>query len=156
MNLSERLAEAKGAPVDVGGRPIHGIFRRKVQPDEQIRLTWCRSTSATVQGIRLKVKRGTMVVGTEKLSDVVLWSDTSPSVVELLCKTRKPEDLLVWNCWRDENDTTQAWIGNSGMDVRNENDRQVLILCNSGSDVTFEDLIFRMQFTSATTANDFR
>ena len=148
MDLAQRFIEAKGGPIEVDGRLVHSIFRRKVGSGTSVRLTrQSTSTSGPVTGLRLKAHRGKLRVNDESLTDVVLWSDTSPDEVLIRCEI--PEGgsgLRVWNCWRDEQGVMQAWLANAGMLVEERGGR-VTLRCSSGpGGVSFTDLVEQLSF----------
>ena len=148
MDLAQRFIEAKGGPIEVDGRLVHGIFRRRVESVTTVRLMR-QSTSASgpITGLRLKVQRGKLRVNDESLTDVVLWSDTSPDEVLLRCEVPKGgSELRVWNCWRDDQRVMQAWLANAGMLVE-EHGRLVTLRCSSGpGGVSFSDLVVQLSF----------
>jgi hypothetical protein len=95
----------------------------------------------------MKLHGGTIVVDNKELKDVVLWRDTAPHEMTIVCKSDRRAELRVWNCWRDDRGTIQAWVGNSGMSVQPGDDgNRMTIECNSQPTVTFEDLVFELAF----------
>jgi hypothetical protein len=86
-------------------------------------------------------------VNEQLLDDVVLWTDTAPPelVVELVPKSaKKPLVLRAWNAWRDPAGATQAWIGDAGMLIAEE-DGTVVLSCSDGFDaIDFTNLTARL------------
>jgi hypothetical protein len=85
----------------------------------------------------LKARGGDVLLNDQVLDDVVLWSDTAPRLVtaELRPKSkRKPMSLRVWNVWRDDAGTMQAWIGDAGLVVEDEHAGSVILACSDGFD----------------------
>lgn len=148
MDLAQRFIESKGGPIEVDGRLVHSIFRRKVERSTAVRLTrQASSASGPVTGLRLKVQRGSLRVNEASFADVVLWSDTSPYEVVVRCEVPKGgTELRVWNCWRDEQGVMQAWLANAGMLVAEDGGR-VTLRCSSGpGGVSFDDLVVQLDF----------
>jgi hypothetical protein len=146
MNLSERFAQNQGEPIELDGRLVQPIYRRRVAPDERIRIALARFRPNPVQGVRAKLQSGNVQIdnGPEPLADVVLWTDTAPRSVVLRCITKKHTELRIWNCWRDEHGVMQAWIGNAAMEITEEGS-SARIRCNSGNAITFEDLVMQVE-----------
>ena len=133
QTLAERFARDAGAPQDVDGRVVHCIYRHEVVSGQRVHVHWVRAVERPVQGLRLKLSTGTLLVGGESLEDVVLWMDTAPVDVELVCKVQPfRAELRVWNCWRDEQGVMQAWLGDAGMIVEESRNR-TLLRCSAGS-----------------------
>jgi hypothetical protein len=141
--LAQRFQAAKGAPIEVGGETAQMLYELPPveQPAElQVAL---ETSSSRPQGLRLKARGGEIVVNDQALGDVVLWSDTAPpeTVAELRPKGSKPLGVRVWNVWRDEAGTMQAWIGDAGMVVDEEGSGTVTLRCSDGYDEpSFDDL----------------
>lgn len=132
--LAERFAKSRGEPQDVGGTLVHNIYRRLVAAGEALRVRRIRAVAAPVQGLRVKVDKGTMTVNGRELQDVVLWADSAPSEVELVCHTGKHAtgELRVWNCWKERDGVMQAWLGDAGMTIEDGRER-VGIRCSDGT-----------------------
>lgn len=94
----------------------------------------------------MSVKGGLLRVADSQAKDVVLWTDTAPDEVILQCDGRKIREISLWNCWRDEREVTQAWVGNSGMIVEARDKGVLRFCCNSRPEVTFEDIVFDVEF----------
>jgi len=78
--------------------------------------------------------------------DIVLWADTSPAEVLITCDGKGLKAVSLWNCWRNDLGVTQAWVGNAAMMIQDVRPGVVRIRCNSRPEVTFQDLIFEIQF----------
>src|SRR5256885_16447680 len=85
-SLSERLAESKGAPIDYHGKTVHGIFRWEVHPGDILRVSFLRASSAVRQGINVSIKQGQIFVDGQSMKHLVLWMDTAPKIVEVICQ----------------------------------------------------------------------
>ncbi len=82
----------------------------------------------------MKVDKGRLRVADQELADVVLWRESAPNEVELtIAGAKAPTTMKIWNVWRDDAGTMQAWIGNSGMVIDREGDSSILH-CSDGSD----------------------
>jgi hypothetical protein len=84
-------------------------------------------------------------VGDSVSTSIVLWTDTAPPVVTLTSEGRVRE-LTLWNCWRDHRGIDQAWVGNGGMRIAKLAGGTLRFSCNSRPIITFEDLVFDVQF----------
>jgi hypothetical protein len=99
-----------------------------------------------VQGTRLKLKAGQMQVEDgQPLGDMVLWTDVAPRVVLIRCLTKKPTELRIWNCWRDERNVMQAWIGNAAIEIEEKVGGACRLRCNSRNELTFDDLVLDVE-----------
>jgi hypothetical protein len=98
----------------------------------------------------MKLHVGQIAVNNGAMDDVVLWRDTAPDNVDLVCLSADAgAELRVWNCWRDERGTMQAWIGNAGIRAVHTSADSVTLECNSRPEVTFDDLVFDLVFDEA-------
>lgn len=148
MSLAQRFLEAAGGPIEVEGRLVHGIFRRKVESTTTVRVRrQATSASGPTTGLRLKVQRGKLRLNGESFSDVVLWSDTSPEDVAIRFEvSQSGSELRVWNCWRDDRGVLQAWLNNAGM-LLEEDGNRIVLRCSSGpGGISFDDLVVGLDF----------
>ena len=145
LNLSEMFAQNQGEPVHVDSRLVHSIYRRTVHSNECLRLDIVSARDAPPQGVRMKLKTGKVQIpGHEPLSDIVLWTNTAPKSVVFKCLTRQPSELRIWNCWRDDRNVMQAWIGNAGLVLEETGKGVVRLSCNSRHELTFQDLVLEL------------
>src|ERR1044071_9519144 len=109
--LAERFAESQGRPQEVNGVIVQNIYRRAVSQGQMLRIKRLRATASPTQGLRLKIERGFVTVNGRNEKDVVLWADSAPADVEVVCDTGKAStgELRAWNCWRDGDGVMQAW-----------------------------------------------
>jgi hypothetical protein len=145
--LAELFTRSRGAPQDVGGVPVHNIYRRAVS-DGQVVLIRRIHAAASPQGLRVKVDKGAIEVNGRKLKDVVLWSDGSPQEIEIQCDIgkRTTGELRVWNCWKDEKGVMQAWLGDAGI-VIDETEDRVELRCGDGTHrFDPKDLVVELRF----------
>ncbi len=93
-----------------------------------------------VQGLRLKIGGGELLVNGKILSDIVLWADNSPKEVAVSISATKGTVLKIWNVW-SIGGAINAWIGNAGMVVA-ETDDNIWLRCSDGiGDVDFSDFV---------------
>jgi len=140
----------KGKPIDCEGSKVHAHYRRIVKGKLELRLNWVQvanelSQSIEVQGVEISTKGGKLRVADLIGSRIVLWSDTAPPAVVLTTEGRVRE-LFIWNCWRREDGSTDALIGNGGMRIDKREGGTLRFRCNSRPIITFEDLIFDVEF----------
>jgi hypothetical protein len=132
-SLSERFARDRGAPQQVDGQTVQNIYRHRISSGQQVHIRRIQSVASPVQGLRLKVDQGSLLVNGQKLKDVVLWADSAPAEVHAICESRSASvELRAWNCWRDSAGTMQAWIGDAGM-VIEEIGNRARLKCSAGS-----------------------
>lgn len=145
MKLAERLAAARGGPIDWHGQTavmMHDVGG--LRDTDRINLEILHVSEERPQALRLKVRGGRVSVGDERLDDVILWSDTAPRTVVLTvhAPSERPCSLRMWNSWRDPDGVMQAWIGNAGMVVDPQGDDELILRCSDGfGDAGFTDLV---------------
>jgi hypothetical protein len=149
MTFAEEFARAGGQPIQAAGHSVQMVYRRKVRDGLTLRVRWERRIEIPVQGISVSVKGGQVRVAGVRAKDIVLWADTAPEEVTLQCEGRDVSELSLWNCWRDEREVTQAWVGNSGMVVEQLGGGVLRFRCNSRPEITFGDLVFDLDFGGA-------
>jgi hypothetical protein len=146
--MSERLADrfkaARGAPIEVDGELVEMMHElSSIETPTELRVEMVTSSSRP-QGLRLKARDGDIALDEQVLDDVVLWSDTAPPLViaELRPSTDKAMSLRVWNVWRDDAGTMQAWIGDAGLVAGDERSGTLTLRCSDGFDAPdFADLL---------------
>jgi hypothetical protein len=152
VKLAERFQAAQGAPVEVDGQLAHMMYELPpVSAPTRLRVA-LRAGGDRPQGLRLKARGGQVVVNDQALADVVLWSDSAPPevVATLEPDGAKPMSVRVWNTWRDQQEATQAWIGDAGMLVEEPGDGRVVLRCSDGFDApTFTDLVVELALEPA-------
>lgn len=147
MNFSEWYIKSRGAPLQRENDVIVPMYRRRVDPGTKFTMTWIRAISTKFQAIVLSLHRGSLTMNGEAVKKPILWRDTAPDSVSVVCNTKGEAELHVWNPWRDESGTTHAWIGNAGIIIEEfERGQVVRARCNSGPEITFEDLVFELRF----------
>lgn len=143
--LSSVFQRTRGAPVEVAGRLVYPIFLKKVKAGRSNFLAKrLKSSTQPISGLRLKVVTGELVVNDQRCSEIILWTDTSPERVffSVICKTACI--LKIWNVWR-AHDIVQAWVGNAGM-VVSEDERTINLECSGGTEIIdFSSLVFQIE-----------
>lgn len=157
--LAELFQASQGQPVEWDGQRVHMMYELSVPTDDAgaaagaLRVEFGEFSPARPQALRLKVRGGQLDVGGQRLSDIVLWSDSAPEVVAAgIHPSRRgtPVVIRAWNAWRDEAGTTQAWVGNSGILVREDPTGAVTLRCSDGyDDPTFADLTATLRIVPA-------
>jgi len=143
--LNERLAESKGAPFEYEGVTVHGIYRREVHPGDVLQVRFVRRKPTIREGLQLKIERGKLLVNGESLKSGVLWMDTAPEVVEIVCQPpRSGATLSLWNAW-ERDGIMHAWLGNAGMLVEQRDDTVVLKCSDGVGDPDFQDLVVQLR-----------
>jgi hypothetical protein len=135
MNMMDRLTQANGQPVEVDGVLVNAIYRRRITSSHVMRVHRSRAKPFPVQGLRVRVDGGIVTVRGRVLNEVVLWADTAPEDVEVVCEIdrgRAAGEVRVWNCWREADGTMQAWLGDAGMIVE-ESNMEVRLRCSDGT-----------------------
>ncbi|WP_157771932.1 hypothetical protein [Ralstonia solanacearum] len=134
QTLSELFIASKGAPIEVNGAQVVSMYTKIVETGQAIDVHFEEVAASPPQGLRIKVKGGSILINAQELAEVVLWKETAPPQFAFQCIKRgkaKEIELRVWNCWLDEKGVSQAWIGNAGMIVQEEPGR-VTLRCSPG------------------------
>lgn len=149
--LSELFMAAQGAPIEVDGQLVHMMYELPPIGGPATLHVSLEASETRPQGVRLKARNGKVQVNDRLVDDVVLWSDTVPPIVTAIVQPqspRKPMTLRVWNAWRDPAGTMQAWIGDAGMLVEEDEPGKVVLRCSDGFDApTFDDLVVHLTLT---------
>ena|ERR1700737_290190 len=147
--LAELFRRSRGAPIEIQGRTVHALFEHRLGGPEVVRVE-LRSNRPRPEGVCFKIVKGNLVINEQRLREAVLWTDTAPGSVRILCQPKGTGAVLkVWNTWKDDQGTQHAWIGNAGMLVENTPDG-VILRCSDGiGDIDFDDLIVSLRFEPA-------
>ncbi len=141
--LSEKFQSTMGQPVEIEGRNAYPIYVLELEKEKRVTVKWVSTQSRLKQGIQIRIDKGVIEVNGEKLSNIILWEDTSPDVVQLRCIPKKHAKLKVWNVWEVDGET-HAWVGNSGIEI-SELDHKVRLRCSDGSDdVNFQNVVVEL------------
>jgi hypothetical protein len=148
-DLSERFMDTDAKSIDVDGRAVVQMYEREVPDGTTVDVEFMRTAGDRVQGLNLSLTDGVLEVNQERIRDVVLYTDTAPRRVPLICRTGGPVTLQVWNSWRAESgeDRDDAWIGEAGIAVDDQGSEDVLLRCSDGiGPLDFDDLVVRLRF----------
>jgi hypothetical protein len=145
--LSDLFAEAQGPIVQWDGESAFAVYELPCVP-EQLVVEFVGAKESPVQGLRLKIRGGLLVVNEVGTDDLLLWRDTAPDRVLVHVEPHRGVklSLKVWNIWRGGLDVVQAWLGNAGMRVELSSDGgRIDLRCSDGiGPVTFDDLEVRL------------
>jgi len=147
--LSDLFEQAQAPVVTWNETLVHSMYELPDLPNgAEVRIEFEDPNPARPEGLRLKIRGGTLLVEGRDLDDVVLWSDSSLRTVIATVRSTKGSSMLrVWNCWRDPADTMQAWIGNAGMIVEPTTIGFVLRCSDGLGDVSFDDLVAKIEIS---------
>lgn len=156
-NLSERLAEAKGAPIQFGEVEVRAIYELRFNEDTSLNVTFQQSRKDRAQALRLRAESGVLIANGLELRDAAFWSDTAPQSFKVLFQPsgRNIGVVKMWNEWRDSSGVEHAWIGNAGM-VVTASGNGVSLKCSDGVGVpSFEDLVVSIGIEATPRVVDF-
>ncbi|MFH7324190.1 hypothetical protein [Aeromicrobium sp. HA] len=142
-DLSATFAEQQSNVIEWKGMTLHGLLEFESVPD-QLRLQFLAFKPRPVQGVQLRCRGGELEIDGVKATDFVLWTDTAPQTVTVTVHaTGRSTTLKLWNVWRGGLDVTQAWLGNSAIQVDRSDEPTALVLrCSDGEgEPDFEDLV---------------
>lgn len=147
-DLSELFAEQQSNVIDLGGTPTYGLIEFDDVP-AQIRLTLVAAKGNPSQGVQLRIRRGTLLINGHELTDAVLWHDSAPSnvIIDIRATGRAKPELKLWNVWRGGLDVTQAWLGNSAIQIEGDPASGSFRLhCSDGQgEPDFSDLVVEVE-----------
>lgn len=132
-NLASLFMAAKAPVVDWHGEPAYAIYEFE-QSARTIRFEMSSAGPAPVQGLRLRIRNGTIEVKGVVARDMVLWADSASSTTVCLVQNQgsKRAQLKCWNVWRERDDLIQAWLGNAAMRVDELGPDHVRLRCSDG------------------------
>ena len=127
--LSDQFAD--GAEIVVhGGRDVRPLLRLAVSEGTKVRVERIAARPDRRQALKLAAVNGLLEVNEATSEIVTLWSDTSPTQVELTVLGAQTRRLEVWNAW-DLGGLESAWLGNAGMIVV-PRERYLALHCSDG------------------------
>ncbi len=133
MSASPTLSDqfADGAETVVHrGRDVRPLLRLAVSEGTRVRIERIAARPDRRQAVKLAAVNG-LLEANEAVSEVIsLWSDTSPTEVELTVLGAQVRRLEVWNAW-DLGGLETAWLGNAGMIVETD-ERHLALHCSDG------------------------
>jgi hypothetical protein len=146
-SLGELFRRSRGAPIDYQGWKVYAIFERQIGSQQIIHVR-LESSRERPQGVCIKIVKGTLLVNAQQLNEAVIWTDTAPPSVRIVCQPEGKATLKIWNTWKDDAGIVHAWIGNGGMLVDSSPER-VRLRCSDGiGEVSFDDLAVWLRFES--------
>ncbi len=127
--LSDQFADG-AETVAHRGRDVRPLLRLAVSEGTRVRIERIAARPDRRQALKLAAVNG-LLEANEAVSEVIsLWSDTSPTEVELTVLGAQVRRLEVWNAW-DLGGLETAWLGNAGMIVETD-ERHLALHCSDG------------------------
>lgn len=150
MNLAEMFINNKGQPVTLNGNQIVMSHRVDVVKNQEATIEIISCNNEYRQGIELSIdkRKGFIEVNNQKLTAPVFWLDTAPKIFTFKCyPVKNMGKMNIWNIWQfsKQEDRVDAWIGNSGIQVKQEDEKTLVFHCSNGvGDIDFNDLVFKL------------
>ncbi|AXI02599.1 hypothetical protein [Aquirhabdus parva] len=145
--LSASFQKTRGGAIEVNGIEVFPSFRIQLEKgNHRFILSRLQVKSRFLQGVRIGIKKGVLIVNEQQIQDAVLWADTSPDKVELLVKAKSGCELIVWNIWKID-DLMQAWVGNAGIVIKKTDDAIILECSDGVGEIDFSNLIIELKKT---------
>jgi hypothetical protein len=149
--LAELLVASHGQPVKWGDHVVHGFYEISgLAAGARLTIEFLCVVPPLPQSLALSCKGGRLEVNGQDLKEIGLWSDTVPALVVAVARPasrKRPLSVQLWNEWRDEDGVVQAWIGNAGMIIEEEEDHMILRCSNGEGEATFDDLVVEVTIT---------
>lgn len=140
--LSDLFADG-AETVEHRGHNVRPILRLAVSEGTKVRVVRIAARPDRRQALKLATVNGLLEVNGATSEVISLWSDTSPSEVELTVLGAKVRRLEVWNAW-DLGGLETAWLGNAGMIIE-QTKRYLTLHCSDGlGPPSFTDLQVRL------------
>ncbi|TFY90611.1 hypothetical protein DYL59_08710 [Pseudomonas kairouanensis] len=145
--LSSIFMRSNGKPIKLNGQTVVTIMELEItKPRTTFLIRRLGATSSRGQGLVLKAASGQIVVDNsgDGYPEIVLWSDTSPDVVEIEVFLKLGNTLKIWNVWKSAHGMS-AWVGNAGIHIR-RSDGKITLECSDGvGDVDFTDYVVALE-----------
>lgn len=131
--------------INYKGKVVYSIFEFPIEDKTKIlHIHRLKSKKTEIQGLKIKVIKGLLDVNDVKATEVVLWADTSPDMVDIIIRSKDGCRVKIWNIWKTD-DLQSAWIGNAGMLVETKGPT-ILLSCSDGiGEINFTDLVVRIE-----------
>ncbi len=144
--FSDRFADGVET-VAHDGREVRPLLKLSVSEGTRVLVERVATRPDRRQALKLAAIQGSLEVN-DAVSEVVsLWSDTSPTEVELMVLGARIRCLEVWNAW-DLGGLESAWLGNAGMIVV-PGERHLALHCSDGiGPPSFTDLQVHLSVAS--------
>lgn len=151
-STGERFVRSRGAPIKVGPWTVEMMLERHVANGDRLLVRFLSTKSVPVQGLRLKVDSGHMLVMGQRLTSMDLWTDTAPDCTELVFETAEPTTFKAWNIWRNQSyGHADAWIGNSGMVIERADESVTIRASDVQGEFDPSDLVVELVFGQPST-----
>jgi hypothetical protein len=132
LTIEEAFRLSKGKPIKYLGQELCLVdeFPLNGKSRTLLKIIFEETNSDWRQGIKLKVG-GFFEVNDQIIKkDVVLWEDTAPPEVKLICQS-ETGSLIVTNVWDTGNGVVQSWHGAAAMKIESTNNGR-RYYCNDG------------------------
>ena len=140
--FSDRFADG-AETIKHRGHEVRPLLRLAVSEGTKVRVEQINARSDRRQALKLAAVNGLLEVHEARSEVISLWSDTSPTTVELTVVGAQTRRLEVWNAW-DLGGLESAWLGNAGMIV-DPDERYLDLHCSDGLGApSFTDLQVRL------------
>jgi hypothetical protein len=146
MTLGEKFIESQGKPVEVGGKLVHMSFKWFPPAELNVfEISIFNASSIHRHALNLSAKECRLEINDHSMAKAVVWLDAAPprfSVRLLRKKSRvRPVSVNIWNAWQDKSGIQQAWIGNSGIIIEDDDDLIRLRCSDGGGEINFDSLV---------------
>lgn len=148
VSFSEMFAEARSTHIAWDGGEIYGLYEFDSLPTA-FDIQFVNFAAEPIQGLRMKIRGGKLTVGDVEHDEIVLWTDTAPSYVDVKVDGLHGSVLRVWNVWRTASGIEHAWLNNAAMKIEHPSNEEVLLRCSDGvGGSDFDDLVVRVTVSS--------
>jgi hypothetical protein len=133
--ISDILMAERRQPIEYDGRSVYGRFPLEVQEKQRLVLRLQFNRPDLRQAVSVKIEKGTIELDEQQMKGVMLWCDTAPPEVELVChpgKRIETATLWVWNHWESDNGRADAGLNNAGMVVDEVSPERIVLACSPG------------------------
>lgn len=148
--FGEQYLRLRRERIEYDGEIVYAVYRRVCNGPVELRVRRLVAANGsadgvTTQGVNIETRGARLSAAGSSGQGIVMWSDTAPDLVTLVSEGHVNE-LKIWNSYRTEAGTVEAWIGNAGMLITERGRNILRFACNSRPKITFEDLIFEIEF----------
>jgi hypothetical protein len=146
--LAEGVSKLAGGAIP--GRPgVWSAYRIPVGDRFEVaRIVVGSFRETPTQGICLRLDGGQLEVNGQVSDGLVLWTDTSPELIEVGIFGEADSVLEVWNCWRGRYGERQAWLGDAGMVIEVHDGKRYLFGCSGPGEAQYTDLVFELELSA--------
>ncbi len=140
--IAELLENSDTDTVNHRGRVVRALVRLPVGDGTAVTVERLDVSDTRPQALKLAVNEGTLSVNGHDAAVIALWSDTSPSTVELRVSGASTT-LEIWNAW-SFGGIDSAWTGNAGIVTRATDDGTILQCSDGVGPASFSDLVVQV------------